>query len=84
LFDAIAGEFGGEGALTAMQREYISRAADHFRRAERSKSNNEIVRLTRCADQLISRVREVRRARSIAEPAGAELDIYLARKGTAA
>jgi hypothetical protein len=66
LFTAIASEFGGE--LSAMEREYVSRAAEQLRRAERSKDNNEHVRLTRCADQLIGRVRDMRRDRKAASP----------------
>jgi hypothetical protein len=64
LFAAIAGEFGGESELTAMEREFVSRAAEQLRRAERAKSNNELVRLTRCAAQLIDRVREKHRRES--------------------
>ena len=63
LFDVIAAEVGGDSGLTAMQREYISRAAEHMRRAEHAKDNNERVRLTRCAMGLVDRVREMRRER---------------------
>ena len=76
LFAAIAGEFGD---LSPLEREFVSRAADQLRRAERSKDNNEHVRLTRCAAQLIDRVRDLRRERK-PEPAGSALDAYLARK----
>ena len=63
LFDVIAAEVGGDSGLTAMQREYISRAAENMRRAEHAKDNNERVRLTRCAMGLVDRVREMRRER---------------------
>jgi hypothetical protein len=63
LFDAIASQVGGEGGLTAMEREYISRAAEHMRQSERAKDNNERVRLTRCAMGLVDRVRDMRRER---------------------
>jgi hypothetical protein len=65
LFAAIASEFG---ELTALEHEYIARAAEQLRRAERSKDNNDHVRLTRCAAQLVDRVRQNRRERQEAEP----------------
>jgi hypothetical protein len=82
LFEAIAAEFGGASALTAMEREYIARAADQLRRAERAKNSNANVRLTRCADQLIGRVRDMRRERQ-RKPAGPTLAEYVASKTTA-
>jgi hypothetical protein len=82
LFDALASEFGAE-TLTAMQREYLKRAADLLRQAERAKGANASVRLTRCADQLVGRVRDMRRDRKAAEPAGSALDRYLAGKAEA-
>jgi hypothetical protein len=63
LFDVIAAEVGGDSGLTAMQREYVSRAAENMRHAERTKDNNERVRLTRCAMGLVDRVRDMRRER---------------------
>jgi hypothetical protein len=81
LFDALAGEFGAE-TLTAMQREYLKRAADLLRQAERAKGANASVRLTRCADQLVGRVRDIRRERQ-RKPAGPTLAEYVASKTTA-
>jgi hypothetical protein len=77
LFAAIAGEFGGESELTAMEREFVSRAAEQLRRAERAKSNNELVRLTRCAAQLIDRVRDNHRRQV---PSGPSLAEHLATR----
>jgi hypothetical protein len=82
LFDALASEFGAD-TLTAMQREYLKRAADLMRQAERAKGANASVRLSRCADQMVGRVREMRRDRKAAQPAGSALDRYLAGKAEA-
>ena len=78
LFDALASEFGAE-TLSAMQREYLKRAADLLRQAERAKGANASVRLTRCADQLVGRVRDMRRERK-AEPVGTAFDRYVQEK----
>jgi hypothetical protein len=79
LFDMFVAEVGGDSALTAMQREYISRAAENMRRAEHAKDNNERVRLTRCAMGLVDRVRDMRRERE-RTPSGLTLDQYLAQR----
>jgi hypothetical protein len=82
LFDVIAAEVGGDSGLTAMQREYISRAAENMRRAEHAKDNNERVRLTRCAMGLVDRVRDMRRERERDAPSASTLDQYLAQRAT--
>jgi hypothetical protein len=86
LFDAIVAQVGGDSALTAMEREYLSRAAEYMRRAERIKDNNDNnqrVRLTRCAMGLVDRVRDMRRERKRDAPSDATLDQYLTeREGT--
>jgi hypothetical protein len=63
LFEAIASEFS---ELSALDKELVGRAAEHLRRAERAKDNNQLVRLTRCAAQLIDRVREKHHQREAA------------------
>jgi hypothetical protein len=83
LFDAIAGQFGGEAQLSAMEREYVARAAEALRRAEREKDNTEYGRLTRCAAQLIDRIRDSRRERQH-EPSGPTLAEYIASKAKTA
>jgi hypothetical protein len=80
LFDMFVAEVGGDSALTAMQREYISRAAENMRRAEHAKDNNERVRLTRCAMGLIDRVRDMRHKRGRASSDASTLDQYLAQR----
>jgi hypothetical protein len=80
LRDQIAAEVGGE--LTALGREYIDRAAELLRRAERAKDNNERVRLTRCAMGLVDRVRDMRRDRERTPSNGSTLDQYLAQRAT--
>jgi len=76
LVDIIAAEFGGEAQLSAIEREFVSRAAEQLRRAERKKtSNDESVRLTRCAAQLIDRIRDRRARKAAADTSG--LDHYL-------
>jgi hypothetical protein len=82
LFEALISEFGAE-TLTAMQREYLKRAAELMRQAERAKGANASVRLTRCADQLISRVRDLQRDRQAATPAPSAFDQYLSDKAAA-
>ena len=81
LFDMFVAEVGGDSPLSAMQREYISRAAENMRRAEHAKDNNERVRLTRCAMGLVDRVRDMRRERERAA-SGSTLDEYLAQRTT--
>jgi hypothetical protein len=81
LFDAVASEFGGEAQLTALEHEYVTRAAEQLRRADRERNNAEYVRLTRSAALLIDRVRDMRRERQPAA-VGSDLDAYL-RKGAA-
>ena len=76
LFAAIAGEFG---ELSALEWEFVARAAEQLRRAEREKNNAEHVRLTRCAAQLIDRVRDLQRERQ-REPSGPTLAEYIASK----
>jgi hypothetical protein len=80
LYLAIAGAFG---ELSAMEREFVARAAEQLRRAEREKNNAEHVRLTRCAAQLIDRVRDLRRERQ-REPPGPTLAEYAASKAKTA
>jgi hypothetical protein len=80
LFAAIAGEFG---ELSAMEREFVARAAEQLRRAERENNNAEHVRLTRCAAQLIDRVRDLRRERQ-RKPSGPTLAEYIASKAKTA
>ena len=69
--------------MSAIEREYVARAAEQLRRAEREKNNAEHVRLTRCAAQLIDRVRDLRRERQ-REPSGPTLAEYAASKAKTA
>jgi hypothetical protein len=80
LFVAIAGAFG---ELSALEREFVGRAAEQLRRAERETNNAEHVRLTRCAAQLIDRVRDLRRERQ-RKPSGPTLAEYIASKAKTA
>ena len=50
-----------------MECEYVARAAEALRRAEREKDNTEYGRLTRCAAQLIDRIRDGGRTPARAE-----------------
>jgi hypothetical protein len=78
----ISAQIGGVSPLTPMEREYISRAAENMRRAERVADNNQRVRLTRCAMGLVDRVRDMRRERERAPSASSTLDQYLAQRAT--